>query len=410
MSDKRLLPDWLSNYIELTSELEAKEQLHLWTGLCLLSSVVRRRIYLDMKYGHVFPNMYVIIVAESGKARKSTAIDFGHDLLMEALPDINVMYDSMTSQALVASLNHTTTDSKKNEKMVSDVTIFADEIANLFSYDRTRAAFMTIFLTRTYTCPAVYGDNTIKRGKLKLQNLYPVVIGATDPRNLKVFPPEAVTGLTGRLIWIIESERRKNDPGWKEENSPITTRQTLLREMLITDLSHIATLEGVMTATNDCKEFYDDWYADLSKRNTKDPDTDAFYHRCHVTALRIGILLSISESDELILTLPHMKRAIDLIEAQPAMAKRAAVWSGSGEYEVQRAKAIDFLQKSGGLTTQKKLLKYMGVTVDDYAKIIATLVHDGTIEKPSNPIGGEIAITLTKEGFGRTVTLPEEKK
>ena len=412
LPDKRLLDDWLASYLEYTSEQESPESLHLWTALTLISAATRRRVFLEMEHGKIFPNLYVIIVAESAKVRKSTAMDIGRDLLIEALPDIRVMRDSMTSQGLIKSLNHKVQvikDDKITEELRSDVAIFADEVANLFSYEKTRSSQMVIFLTRAYSCPNLYDHTTVRDSLVRLHNLYPTLLGGTDPRNLKVLPDDAVGGLTGRLIWVIERARRGNNPGWKRDPERKVKRD-LLQEMLIHDLQRISRMQGEIIADPSAQRVYDDWYTELSNKDTRDPESDAFYHRCHTTALRVAVLLSLSRSETLEISKRDMERAIELIEAQLPEVKRVTVWSGGSQYEQLRAKFIHFLQQSDGLTTKKKVLKYIGVSLDDYDKLISTLVADGTIEAP-RVIGNETVIRLTKEGFGRQVRVePEEEK
>ena len=400
----RLTADWLASYLELTANLEAPEATHLWTALVLISAATRRKIYLDMNYGKIYPNLYVIMVAESARARKSTAMDFGHDLLVETFPDIRIMQDSMTSQGLIKSLNHKVSiikGDKIEEELRSDVTIFADEIANLFSYERTRSAQMVIFLTTAYNCRAIYDHTTVRDSTIRLYNLYPVLIGCTDPRNLKVLPDDAVAGLTGRLIWVIESERRKNNPGWKHKNSTELLRLQCLREYLIHDLKRISNLQGEMIVEQEAQQVYSNWYEVLSMKQSPDPTTDAFYYRCHVTVLRVATLLSLATSDNLVVTSKHMRGAITLIEAQLPEVKRVALWSGTSQYEQHRAKFIHFLQNSPhGVSSRRRLLKYMGIPVEEFDKLVATLVQDGSIEVVGK-VGSEIVIKLTKQGFGQ---------
>lgn len=399
--DIRLCHDWLGSYLELTASLEAPESLHLWTGLVLLSAATRRKIYLDMQHGRVFPNMYIIIVAESARVRKSVAMDHGRDLLMDAIPDIRIMRDSMTSQGLIKSMNHRVSviqGDRINEELRSDVAIFADEIANLFSYEKTRSAQMVIFLTRAYTCPAIYDHTTVRDATVRLHNLYPVLIGGTDPRNLKVLPEDAIGGLTGRLIWVVENTRRANNPGWKRDPR-LTLERDLLREYLIHDLRRIANLSGEMQTEPTAMDFYDHWYEELSKKDSKDPDTDAFYHRCHTTALRLATLLSLSMSDTLVITMAQMKAAIALIELQLPVVKRVTMWSGSSQYEQHRAKFIHFMQNSNGITVRRLVLRHLGVSVEDFEKLTTTLVQDGTIEIAPMKVRGEVVIRLTKEGM-----------
>lgn len=399
LPDHRLCHDWLVSYLELTKHLEAQESLHLWTGLTVLSAALRRNVYLDMDYGKIFPNLYVIIVAVSAKARKSVAMDHGRDLLIDALPYIRIHRDSGTSQGLIKQLNkpvQVIKDGQIKEELRSDVGIFADEVANLFSYDKTRASQMVIFLTRAYTCPSVYDHTTVRDSVVRLHNLYPVLLGGTDPRNLKVLPEDAVGGLTGRLIWVIESTRRMNNPGWKSSESRID--RELLYEYLVHDLIRISKLSGAFKVDQDAMDYYDTWYNELSKRDASDPETDAFYHRCHTTALRICQLLSVSQDDSLRINLRQMEASIKLIEMQLPEVKRVTLWSGVSQYEQHRAKCIHYLQSVGSTATQRVLLKHMGMLGEDFQKMIATLVSDGTIDQPV-PLRGEIIIRLSKNGI-----------
>lgn len=392
----RLLPDWLQSYLEFTAEQESPDSFHLWTAIATLSAAVRRKLCLRMTYGEIYPNIYVIMVAESAKVRKSSAANFGRKILLDAFADINIMQDSMTSQALTKSMNHKTQVIKDNtiaEEQRSDVAIFADEVANLFSYDKMRAAYMTIFLTRTYECPDVYDHNTVRDSKIRLHNLYPVLVGCTDPKNLKTIPEEAADGLMGRLIWIIESERRVNNSGWQRDASKSTKTQ-LIREMLIKDLQEIGRLQGEMHADDSAMNLYDAWYEALTSRDGRDPISDAFYHRCHATVLRIAMLLSISTSDSLMISTKNMQGAITLIEQQLPATRRVGMWTGSSTFEMQRAKYINYLIQQHGVTTRRALLKHMGLEAGEFDRVTATLNQDGTIEIPTMKVKNEVVIRL----------------
>jgi len=252
---------------------------------------------------------------------------------------------------------------------------------------------MVIFLTRSYGCPSIYDHTTARDSTVRLHNLYPVLLGGTDPHNLKVLPPDAVGGLTGRLIWVIEKERRHNNPGWKR-SSESAIRRKLIREMLIADLQRIANLQGEVNVNNDAQRYYDEWYEKLSARGNEDPNVDAFYQRCHTTALRLSILKCISETDSMELTLKHMKAGIALIEQQLPETQRINMWTGSSNFEVLRSKYVSFLTNTNGVTTRAVLLKHMGVMSEEFDKISYTLIQDGTIRIPEQKVKGQTVIQL----------------
>ena len=417
MSDPegRLTHDWLASYLDLTKDLEAKESLHLWTGFILLSAVVRRKLKLVMKHGIIYPNMYVIFVAKSARARKSSAMGFGRKLLEQALPDQRLMGNSMTSQGLIHALNQKVQiikDDKIQEELQSDVAIFADEVSNLFSFDPKAAKSLTMFFTECYECPDIYTHTTVKDRVIKLFNLYPVLFGATDPRNLNAIPEQAAGGLIGRLIWIIESDRRKNSSGWINDEAD-ALRTELLREYAIHDLIHISKLKGVMHASEKSMKLYDDWYEALSRKDPGDPNADAFYQRCHTTALRIAMLLSISQNDTLLISEKQMMAAITLIERQLPEVRNIVTLTGGSDFEQKRAKLIMFLQSaSGGIAFWRAALKHMGMLTADFVALLETLKIDGTIEIPPMKIRGDLTLKLTKNGYGsaESITAAESEK
>src|SRR6266571_5580946 len=188
----RLLSDWLESYLEFTSNQESPEKLHLWTGLVVISGAIRRRLFMDRGVYRLYPNIYVIIVAESARIRKSTAMTIGMNLLKDSIKDVYYMSGSMTPEGLIKVLNRppvvTAPDENDPTKLTispirSDVVVHSDELANLFSYDKQRASRMAILLTQMYDAEEDYVHTTKTDSKIILRNTYPVLIAGTDPRN-----------------------------------------------------------------------------------------------------------------------------------------------------------------------------------------------------------------------------------
>jgi len=95
-----------------------------------------------------------------------------------------------------------------------------------------------------------------------------------------------------------------------------------------------------------------------------------------------------------------MERGIALVESQLPEVKRVMMWSGSSSYEQHRAKLINFLQTAEHhASTRRVLLKHMGMSFEDFDKLIATLVQDGTIEVPAIKVKNEVVVILRKEAI-----------
>ena len=79
----RKLADWLGTYIEYTKETESAPIFHRWVGLSILAAAMSKKVWLNLGRIKVFPNLYIVLVAEPGIARKSQAISYGIELMNE---------------------------------------------------------------------------------------------------------------------------------------------------------------------------------------------------------------------------------------------------------------------------------------------------------------------------------------
>src|SRR6266436_9614945 len=105
MSSPRKLENWLESYLKYTSKQESPEKLHFWTGLSVLSSALKRQVWMDLSFFKLYPNIYVLLVAESAKSRKSISMDTGVNLIRDAVPDLYYISGSLTPEGLLKHMN-----------------------------------------------------------------------------------------------------------------------------------------------------------------------------------------------------------------------------------------------------------------------------------------------------------------
>lgn len=392
----RLLQDWLQSYLEYTAEQEAPEKIHLWTALTLLSASVRRQFYMDLVFYHLFPNIYVLIVAESARARKSVAMEMGIDILTEAVPDIFIMRGRMTPEGLVKSMNRSKTviDQNRGGTIYEDshVFIFADELATLFGYDRQSASRMSMLLTEIYASKREYPHTTASDGVWMLYNLYPTLLAATDPRNLKVLPEEAIAGLLGRLIFVVAGERRRST-AWADKKKIAASRT--LRAALVSDLQKVAALNGVCEPTEEAKVLFATWYDRINEHKVTDHRIEPFLARCHDTARKIAMLIGVSRSDRLVVEAEHMAGGIAIVEKLLPEALRVVHWTGATAFSQNRVQFIEALRRLGGYATRRAVLRAVGIPAEDLDIIENTLKQEGVVE--TRIVGRELYYRLTGE-------------
>lgn len=395
----RSLGDWIDGYLEYTKDQESPEKIHLWVAFCVLSSALQRHVVMDLGYAKLYPNIYVLIVAESARVRKSVAMEMGLSLLSDAIPDIATISGAVTPEGLIKHMNRVTTIPNPNGKGVaikhdSHILIHADELATLFSYDRTRASRMAILLTEIYSSKSLHLHTTARDGQVPLHNLYPTLLAATDPRNLKVLPEESVGGLIGRIIFVNEKNRRHNQ-AWYDPS----TDNLALRKSLIADLYRINQLVGTFKVSQEAREVFEIWYNRQSEITINDPRLDAFHERAHDTARKIAMLLSVARSDTLVITKDHMLGGIAFIEKQMPEFSRVVNWASASVYAQNRAKLIDAMRRTGGVSTRRLLMRGLAMPHDEFETLIISLQNEGTLQTPEVK-GKEVFYKLTAENLG----------
>lgn len=375
---------WLETYLDYTADQEPTDKLNFWVGATVLSAAVKRQIWMKRVRYVIYPNIYVFLIADSGEARKSQAMNVGMKLLQAADPDIFYVSGSMTPEGLIKHMNRQKnivykdeTGGKIQQRVDSHVIIHMDEIAESFGYDRTRASRFTILLTKIYNAGDDQTHTIASEEQVRLKNLYPVVLGGSDPANLKVLPEDAIAGLVGRSIFVTES-KIKRPISWEspEESEKADKLYPLLRE----DLFKISQLRGEMKPTDEGREYFDEWYRELCAREITDPRTRRFRSRCHDTALKISMLLALSERDDLVVEQRHIKKGIEWIEQQMPEFANLQAWAATSVYAQNRARFIDFLRRQGGAGLRRQLMRYMSISLEEIIVLEQSLEQEHTLE------------------------------
>ena len=99
---------WLEDYMEYTEDTESSMLFNKWVGISTIASALRKKVWLEVGRLKVFPNLYIVLVAEPGIARKSQAITYASSII-SGVSDIKVAADSTTAQSLFQELEESTT-------------------------------------------------------------------------------------------------------------------------------------------------------------------------------------------------------------------------------------------------------------------------------------------------------------
>uniref|UniRef100_A0A6M3MAK9 Uncharacterized protein n=1 Tax=viral metagenome TaxID=1070528 RepID=A0A6M3MAK9_9ZZZZ len=379
---RTLKEGWLQAYRKYIYKQEAPDAFHLWIGLTVISAALKRHVWIDRKAYTVYPNLYTFLVAESAECRKSVAMELGLDIL-SLNEDVKVVHERTTLEGLMDQMNRSEiTPGGKGIRPDGSILLHADELSNLFG-KASYISDLVSFLTAAYTSRAKLDFLTRNKGWVKVRNPCPVVLAGTTPEALREIFPSSVlsSGFMGRVVLVLgKSGVRIGRPELKSQ----------FREPLAQDLYLIGQIDGEMKLTEECDNYFVDWY-EHKMHGPISKDLASFYQRKHDHALKVAMLLSVSASDEMVVTLDHLKSAIDIVDhvelQLPATIRYIGAVEGSDLHDV----ILSVIKRSppGGVAHSTLLRRFIRKykNAAEFKAVIDTLVEERLIKPEGRKTG-----------------------
>lgn len=355
----RELTNWLDSYITYTDNSESPVSYHTWCGLSVIAGALQRRIYLKWGLGQViYPNLYVVLIGPSGRTRKGVALGIAKDILRQ-ISGISIAPESSSGrQAMILAMKRSLLNfqdpSTGTVKLHCAITAFSEELSVFLG--QGDIAYLSN-LTDWYDSKDDWEYETVGRGKDTLQGLCLNLMGGTAPDWIQsMIPPEAVGGgFTSRVIFIVESEKRKIVPKYEMSEADYELQGRLVR-----DLERISKLRGEVSFTPAAEKLYVDWYTDedtkLSRGNPAIDDVRfAGYCERRATHIRkLMLLCCASRGDDLVIRSEDFNMALGLLtDAEKNMHKTFGGLGKARNSDVAE-QIKNYIQKIG--TTTRKLL------------------------------------------------------
>jgi len=367
--------------MEYTVETESSPIFHKWVGISSIVGSLRKKVWLSLGRLRVYPNLYVVLVAEPGVARKTQAISYGIDIVSQ-IPAIVMSADSITQQALIQDLEAAACDEQMPDGKIfrhSSMSIISKEFES-FLGQKGENTKMVVFLTDLYDAndlPTKYrtknsGNNTIPSVFVNLQ-------AATTPDSLaSCLPASAVGGgLTSRILFVWSTTKAK-----KVTRPELTPEIVALRECLIHDLSVISRIAGPYQFSKECFELWDTWYKAYDEsdkgRLCPDPSFNGWYSRKPNTIQKIVQAISAAKSSNMVLEWDSFLKAFELIEEVEKNMGKTFSSIGKSIVAPEVDKIISIIQQHKRIN-EKQLLQMVWRDVDaiQFDGIMQTIIRGG---------------------------------
>ncbi len=305
----RKCKNWLLSFRDWTlPRSEAKETFIFWTGLFILASAVRRKVYIPktvLGSWEVAPYLYIMFVAPAGKARKTTTLSYVDDLLLDEM-GIKKASQGMTQQVLMKRI----ADSPD-----ASISIKIGEFATFFNPSKD---VMIDFLTALFDGAKKHDSDTLSRDIEYAERPCINLLAATTPKWIAENLSENAIGggFASRVIFIFEEtvRRRKLLYHIGPDKVDFVALEKIYKD-LFTDLLHISqNIEGEFHLTKEAEIFIDEWYKKFADKPTiADPRLIGYHERKPAYVFKVAMLCHLAYSDELLLDKKDFEQAIAIL-------------------------------------------------------------------------------------------------
>jgi hypothetical protein len=317
MAGVRKLKNWLDTYMEFTFETESEPLFHKWSGLSAVAAAMQRKVWFQLGRIRVHPNLFILLVSEPGIARKTQAIGYAEDLILE-IPSIKLAADCTTREALMDDLELAGKDVEvqlPNGDLMkhNSLTIISGEFETFLGNKKDNAS-MLITLTDFFDCKnRPFKKRTKHSGNTNIEAVWLNLLAATTPESVAQCLPSSTIGggLTSRMIYVWSNGMSKKVDVPEEPPDQMRTE-------LIHDLAMISMMAGGFKFTPESREWWRDWYNSYdmkdNKRTCHDQAFGGWYSRKPTLLLKVAQVCSACQSSSMDMESWAFEEALKLLE------------------------------------------------------------------------------------------------
>jgi hypothetical protein len=357
-----LMPEegWIAEYVRWTRQTEPPTAFHFFVAATVIGSALGRSISFDKGAYKVFPNLCVMIIAPTGRCRKTSACNLGTRLLAKV--GGTVLADKTTPEAFV--------DALKTQVNATGL-IYAPELAVFLGKQKYQEGMVPL-LTALFDCPDEWVSKTIGRGDTSLTNvaLSALLCSTADWLKTSIPADSFGGGFMSRFLFVIQNSTPRSFP----LPPPLDPE---IRKILIAKLSKIKAKRGMFTLTPHGDAWYRNWY-DTRAALAGDKRFAGYFERKPDHMLRVAMIMKIAamtDEKDLVLNdkdLMYAERILGWLEAYLPGTFDQLTSSATGE---DHARILRDLRSAGGTIEHSALLRSNSshMNAEQFKRAMATL-------------------------------------
>jgi hypothetical protein len=310
---RKLKDGILKAFLAYTKATEIPAVYSLWCGISTVSAVLGRDVFLDMGHYTVYPNMYIVLVAGSGKCKKSTSISVAEKFISKVRPKVQTFCQKGTPEALIANLAGVNADEEENTlRACAEGILIADELATLIDKNSSQNGLIQL-LTTLWDAKDSFIYETRGRGKERIDNSCVSLLGGSTIAWIKesIGLSAIAGGFTARIIFVYQD---------KPERFVLRTHQDptikVLGDNIVHDLCEIAKLRGAFCPEPEAWTMLEEEYVNFMQTNPMHENKylSGYANKRTSNLLKLCMVMSASKRDDRIVTVQDASEALRVLK------------------------------------------------------------------------------------------------
>jgi hypothetical protein len=373
-------------------EMEPPQSFYYWSTLAVISAVVKDNVYLDRSAFKTYPNIYVMLHADSG-LKKGPPVSLAKRLV-RAVNNTRIINGRSSIQGILKELGTAVSSPGGLINKKSTGFIVASEFTSAIVNDPAALTILTDLYDRMYN-EGEYAS-LLKMEQFKLHDPTITILVATNEAHFDDFVgnKDFKGGFIGRMFVIAESE--------------VNRLNALIRPLKITPnetewikyLKEIGKLNGPFDpiydkpAGNLYEEWYHKFYGDVKEQGVA--DETGTINRIGDSVLKVAMLLALAREPRLVIELGDIEEAIMRCETFIGSVRKTTLGkSGKSASALQKRMILEELVSRPNHSVSREILlkKYwMHFSSSELDEIIQSFEGGGYIT--SSAVGNQIIYTM----------------
>ena len=313
---------WIDDLIVMYSDSEAPSQFFYWAAASTISAVVRKNVWLNCQLYKLYPNIYTMIVADSG-TKKGIPVNVAKQLVNK-LNATRIVSGRNSMPQIIKDLSKLHVIDQTKTIKEAHAFLVTGELSSFLVKDPDALTILTD-LYNVHEHEVEWKNSLKGSGVDTLKAPCLTVLGASNEDLLEtVVGMKEVSGGFIARTFIVGAEI--GDRG--KPNSLLRTLTNVPNLDKLADyLTKLVKLNGEFMVSPDGIDFYEKWYNDLYHSNMVDKTHTR--GRMGDRVLKLAMIESLANKPDLIITKDHIYRAIH--EAERAWKFARQIMLGGGK-------------------------------------------------------------------------------